>query len=67
MADKAQMTWIKGGTAFSLGLSLLFMLRGKWRLARIAGGFAAAFAEKWRETRLARELERILSQAGRQP
>ncbi|GEM_PF-2183346 len=59
--------WIPVGTSFSAAAALLFMLRGRWRLARIAGGFAAAFALKWRDDRLSRELAHVLTQAGRTP
>jgi hypothetical protein len=70
MEDKANITsiaWIRGGISVSLGLTFIFLLRRNWRAARITGAFAAAFAEKWRETRLARELSRLLAQAGRTP
>lgn len=67
MSDKSQMTWIKGGTALTSAFALLFLVRGKWRLARLAGGLAAAFLLKWRENRLAGEVGQILSQAGRKP
>jgi hypothetical protein len=59
------MDWIRGGAAVSIGLAALFALLRRWKLARLCAAFAAAFAEKWREARLAGEVQRILAKAGR--
>ena len=67
MVDKAQKTWIQTGLLLSLGLALTFIFRGKWRLARIAGGFAAAFISKWRDKRMADKVHGLLSKAGGKP
>jgi hypothetical protein len=58
------MTWIRGGALASLALALMFALFRRWRLARVAAAFAAAFAEKWREVRLSREIRNVLAKAG---
>jgi hypothetical protein len=58
------MTWIRGGAFASLALALVFALFRRWKLAKVAAAFAAAFAEKWREVRLAKEIRNVLAKAG---
>ncbi len=67
MEDASKKTWIRTGLLLSLGLVLTFLFKGKWRLARIASAFAAAFISKWREKRLADEVNSLLVKAGRKP
>ena len=59
------MAWIRGGLVFSLGLLLLFLMRRTWGMDRLAAGFALAFVEKWRENRMAGELDLLLSRTGK--
>ena len=66
MAEDSQMTWIRGGTFASLALAAGFALFRRWKTARLFAAFAAAFAEKWREIRLARDVQKLLSKVGRQ-
>jgi hypothetical protein len=56
-------SWITGGFAISLGLTLLLLLVKKWKLARFFGGLAVAFGEKWQETRAQKSLQRFMAKA----
>jgi hypothetical protein len=65
VSDNARMTWIRGGALVSLGLAALFAVFRRWKTARVFAAFTAAFAEKWRETRLAADVQKLLTKAGR--
>ena len=49
----------------SAALALALFGLGMRRPARWALGFAVAFTEKWRESRLASRVSRLLAEAGR--
>lgn len=51
--------------AVSLGLAGIFAYRRSWKTARLFGGFALAFAESWRDSRLADKIGDVLAQARR--
>jgi hypothetical protein len=65
LSDTPQMTWIRGGALASIVLAAGFALLRRWKTARLFAAFAVAFADKWRETRLASDVQRILVKAGR--
>ncbi|HKP97073.1 MAG TPA: hypothetical protein VJ385_15090 [Fibrobacteria bacterium] len=66
MAKDPQMKWIRGGAFASLALAAGFALFRRWKTARLFAAFAAAFAEKWREIRLAKDVQELLAKAGRE-
>jgi hypothetical protein len=65
VAARSQLNWIRGGTFTALALAAVFALMRRWKTARLFAAFAAAFAEKWRDIRLARDVQELLSKAGR--
>lgn len=65
MSENPQMTWIRSGALTSLVLAAGFALFRRWKTARLFAAFAAAFADKWRETRLASDVQKLLVKAGR--
>jgi len=51
--------------AVSLGLAGISVYRGRWKSARLFGAFALAFAESWRDSRLAGKVGDVLAHARR--
>lgn len=65
MSDNPQMNWVRGGTLATFALAAGFALLRRWKIARLFAALAFAFADKWREDRLASDVRKMLAKAGR--